>query len=289
MSESKFDIKKISLSDMEFDKLRDLVFKVSGISLAATKKELVISRFTKRVKALKLQSFSDYYDLLVSSSGFSEVQNFINSITTNKTDFFREAHHFDFIVSTFVPQVVASGKRVVRVWSAACSTGEEPYTIAMVMAKHLVEPYNIPVKILATDIDTSVLNTAARGVYESGVLNTVPEEYMKRYFLRGKGDSLGLFKIKDEIKQMVTFKQLNFIAPEYPITSTFDMIFCRNVIIYFNPETKKMVVNRLFRYLNDGGYIMMGHSETLFNMIDGLVYLKNTIYQKKIYNNVPES
>ncbi|HRZ78786.1 MAG TPA: protein-glutamate O-methyltransferase CheR [bacterium] len=289
MTESRFDIKKISLSDAEFEKLRDLVFKVSGISLAETKKELVVSRFTKRVKALKLQNFSEYYDLLVSPSGFSEVQNFINSITTNKTDFFREAHHFDFLVNTFIPQVISSGRRIVRIWSAACSTGEEPYTIAMVMAKHLVEPYNIPVKILATDIDTNVLKTAVRGVYESGVLNTVPEEYMKKYFLRGKGDSLGLFKIKDDIKQMVTFKQLNFIAPEYPVTSTFDIIFCRNVIIYFNPETKRMVVNRLFRYLNDGGYIMMGHSETLFNMIDGLVYLKNTIYQKKMYNSGPEN
>ena len=289
MTESRFDIKKISLSDAEFEKLRDLVFKVSGISLAETKKELVVSRFTKRVKALKLQNFSEYYDLLVSPSGFSELQNFINSITTNKTDFFREAHHFDFLVNTFIPQVISSGRRIVRIWSAACSTGEEPYTIAMVMAKHLVEPYNIPVKILATDIDTNVLKTAVRGVYESGVLNTVPEEYMKKYFLRGKGDSLGLFKIKDDIKQMVTFKQLNFIAPEYPVTSTFDIIFCRNVIIYFNPETKRMVVNRLFRYLNDGGYIMMGHSETLFNMIDGLVYLKNTIYQKKMYNSGPES
>ena len=289
MTESRFDIKKISLSDAEFEKLRELVFKVSGISLAETKKELVVSRFTKRVKALRLQTFSEYYDLLVSSSGFSEVQNFINSITTNKTDFFRESHHFEFLVSTFVPQVISSGKRVVRVWSAACSTGEEPYTIAMVLAKHLVEPYNIPVRILATDIDTNVLKTAVKGVYESGVLNTVPEEYMKKYFLRGKGESLGLFKIKDEIRQMVTFKQLNFIAPEYPVTSTFDIIFCRNVIIYFNPETKRMVVNRLFRYLNDGGYIMMGHSETLFNMIDGLVYLKNTIYQKKMYNSSPEN
>lgn len=289
MTESRFDIKKISLSDAEFEKLRELVFKVSGISLAETKKELVVSRFTKRVKALKLQSFSEYYDLLVSSSGFSEVQNFINSITTNKTDFFRESHHFEFLVSTFIPQVISSGRRVVRIWSAACSTGEEPYTIAMVLAKHLVEPYNIPVKILATDIDTSVLKTAVRGVYESGVLNTVPEEYMKKYFLRGKGESLGLFKIKDEIRQMVTFKQLNFIASEYPVTSTFDIIFCRNVIIYFNPETKRMVVNRLFRYLNDGGYIMMGHSETLFNMIEGLVYLKNTIYQKKMYNSDPEN
>ncbi|HNZ52878.1 MAG TPA: protein-glutamate O-methyltransferase CheR [bacterium] len=282
MNTSKFEIKKISLSDSEFDKLRELVYKISGISLANTKKELVISRFSKRLKELKLSSFGEYHDLLVSPGGFSEVQNFINSITTNKTDFFRESHHFDFIVSTFIPQVVASSRPVVRVWSAACSTGEEPYTIAMVMSKYLVEPYGIPVKILATDIDTNVLKAAARGVYDSHAIGQVPEKYLKKYFLRGKGDSFGLFKVKDDIRSMVTFKQLNFIAPEYPITSTFDIIFCRNVIIYFSPETKKQVVGKLFRYLSEGGYIMMGHSETLFNMIEGLVYLKNTVYQKRI-------
>ncbi|MBP7434416.1 protein-glutamate O-methyltransferase CheR [bacterium] len=282
MNTSKFEIKKISLSDSEFDKLRELVYKISGISLANTKKELVISRFSKRLKELKLSSFGEYHDLLVSPGGFSEVQNFINSITTNKTDFFRESHHFDFIVSTFIPQVVASARPVVRVWSAACSTGEEPYTIAMVMSKYLVEPYGIPVKILATDIDTNVLKAAARGVYDSHAIGQVPEKYLKKYFLRGKGDSFGLFKVKDDIRSMVTFKQLNFIAPEYPITSTFDIIFCRNVIIYFSPETKKQVVGKLFRYLSEGGYIMMGHSETLFNMIEGLVYLKNTVYQKRI-------
>ena len=231
---------------------------------------------------MKLSSFGEYHDLLVSPGGFSEVQNFINSITTNKTDFFRESHHFDFIVSTFIPQVVASSRPVVRVWSAACSTGEEPYTIAMVMSKYLVEPYGIPVKILATDIDTNVLKAAARGVYDSHAIGQVPEKYLKKYFLRGKGDSFGLFKVKDDIRSMVTFKQLNFIAPEYPITATFDIIFCRNVIIYFSPETKKQVVGKLFRYLSEGGYIMMGHSETLFNMIEGLVYLKNTVYQKRI-------
>jgi len=282
MNTSKFEIKKISLSDSEFDKLRELVYKISGISLANTKKELVISRFSKRLKELKLSSFGEYHDLLVSPGGFSEVQNFINSITTNKTDFFRESHHFDFIVSTFIPQVVASSRPVVRVWSAACSTGEEPYTIAMVMSKYLVEPYGILVKILATDIDTNVLKAAARGVYDSHAIGQVPEKYLKKYFLRGKGDSFGLFKVKDDIRSMVTFKQLNFIAPEYPITATFDIIFCRNVIIYFSPETKKQVVGKLFRYLSEGGYIMMGHSETLFNMIEGLVYLKNTVYQKRI-------
>lgn len=284
MSDAKFELKKISLSDQEFEKLRDLVYKISGISLANTKKELVISRFSKRVKSLKLSSFNEYHDLLISPSGFSEVQNFINSITTNKTDFFRESHHFDFLVSTFIPQVLGTGRPVVRVWSAACSTGEEPYTIAMVLSKHLVEPYGIPVKILATDIDTNVLKVAARGVYDSHAISQVPEPFLKKYFLKGKDDSSGLFKIKEEIRKMVSFKQLNFIASEYPITSTFDIIFCRNVIIYFSPETKKMVINKLFRYMNEGGYIMMGHSETLFNMVDGLVYLKNTIYQKKVFD-----
>ncbi|MGI6394419.1 MAG: CheR family methyltransferase [bacterium] len=284
MSNYKFEMRRISLSDEEFKKLQDLVHKISGISLSDTKKELVISRFSKRLKELKLNSFGEYSDLIVSPSGFSEVQNFINSITTNKTDFFREAHHFDFIVSTFIPQVVAYSKPVVRIWSAACSTGEEPYTIAMVMLRHLVEPYGIPVKILATDIDTNVLKRASRGIYDFQAIEQVPDHYLKKYFLKGKEESTGLFKIKDEIRNMVTFKQLNFIAEEYPITSTFDIIFCRNVIIYFNSETKKAVVSKLFRYLNEGGYLMMGHSETLFNMIDDLVYLKNTIYQKRVFS-----
>ncbi len=280
MNSGKFVLKKISLSDDEFNKLRSLVFKVSGISLADTKKELVISRFSRRVKGLKLNSFSEYYNLLVSPSGFTEVQNFINSITTNKTDFFRESHHFDFIISNFIPEILAKGKKPVRIWSAACSTGEEPYTIAMVMHRHLVEPYSIPVKIFASDIDTNALKTASAGVYDSQTISPIPEHYLKRYFLRGKDNNKGLFKIKNEIREMVTFKKLNFIAEEYPITNTFDIIFCRNVIIYFNAETKKLVISKILRFLNEGGYLMMGHSETLFNIIDGLVYLKNTIYQK---------
>ena len=281
MSENKFEIKKIALSDEEFTKLRDLVYKISGISLSETKRELVISRFSRRLKALKLKSFSDYHNLLVSPSGFTEVQNFINSITTNKTDFFREAHHFDFLVSKIIPALLTKNKRIVKIWSAACSTGEEPYTIAMVMSKHFVEKYNIPVKILATDIDTNVLTVASKGVYDSSIVSVLPEEYMKKYFLRGKDESNGLYKVKDFVRKMVTFKQLNFVATDYPISTTFDVIFCRNVIIYFNPETKRRVVNKLYRYLNPGGYIMMGHSETLFDMVDGLTYLKNTVYQKK--------
>ena len=286
MNNSKFFLKKISLSEEEFVKLRELVFKVSGISLADTKKELVISRFSKRVKALNLNSFSEYHSLLVSPSGFSEVQNFINSITTNKTDFFREPHHFDFIVSTFIPEIALKKKREVRVWSAGCSTGEEPYTIAMVLHRNLVEPYSIPVKIFATDIDTNALKTASTGIYDGQTASQIPEHYLKRYFLKGKEDNQGFFKVKNEIREMVKFKKLNFIAKDYSLPHTFDIIFCRNVIIYFNAETKKHVVSKVFNYLNEGGYLMMGHSETLFNVIDGLVYFKNTIYQKKYNNNL---
>jgi chemotaxis protein methyltransferase CheR len=289
MTDNKFLFKKFSLSEDEFSKLRDLVFKVSGISLADTKKELVISRFSRRLKSLKLNSFAQYYNLLISPSGFTEVQNFINSITTNKTDFFRESHHFDFIISNFIPEILAKGKKPVRIWSAACSTGEEPYTIAMVMHRHLVEPYAVPVKIFASDIDTNALKTASVGVYDNQTISAIPEHYLKRYFLRGKDNNKGLYKIKNEIREMVTFKKLNFIADEYPITHTFDIIFCRNVIIYFNSETKKMVITKVLRYLNEGGYLMMGHSETLFNLIDGLVYLKNTIYQKHYADKLGEN
>lgn len=273
------EIKKFKLSSEEFNKLRKLVFDTSGISLSDSKRELVISRFSRRLRSLNLDSFSDYYNVLVSQRGASEIQNFINSITTNKTDFFREAHHFDFIKDSFVSEM-KNRKSEVRVWSAACSTGEEPYTIAMVLHKYLVEPYNIPVKIMATDIDTTVLEAARKGIYEERMISPIPKSYLKKYFLKGKDESSGLFKVKDVVKDMVTFMHLNFINKDYSIHTKFDIIFCRNVIIYFNNETKRYVINKLNDYLRHGGYFVIGHSETLFDMVDGLRYLTNTIYKK---------
>ncbi len=275
------EIKKFSLSDEEFNKLRRLVFDVAGICLSDSKRELVISRFSRRLRALNLSTFDEYYRFVISPDGVSEIQNFINSITTNKTDFFREAHHFDFLVERFVPEIVASRRREVRVWSAGCATGEEPYSIAMVLRHHLVEPHGVQAKIFATDIDTHALDTARNGIYEERQVRPVPEELLHKYFLRGKGPAFGLYKVKDCIKESVSFRQLNFVAENYPISVFFDVIFCRNVIIYFNAETKRRVLNRLVRYLARGGYLVLGHSETIFDTVEGLTYLKNTVYRKE--------
>ncbi len=215
-----------------------------------------------------------------SSGGSVEVQNFINSITTNKTDFFREKHHFEFIIEKFIPQVVSEKRTSVNIWSAGCSTGEEPHTIAMVMHKNLVEKHGISVKILATDIDTNVLETGARGIYHERVLEPVSEDMLRKYFLRGKSDNDGYYKAKETIREMITFKQLNFISDNYGINSQFDIVFCRNVIIYFNSETKSFVLNKLNSYIKPGGFFIIGHSETMFDMVPGHTYLNNPIYRK---------
>lgn len=274
------EIKKFTLSDEEFNKLRRLVFDAAGISLSDAKRELVISRFSRRLRALNLSTFGEYYNFVISPDGQSEMQNFVNSITTNKTDFFREPHHFDFLRDHFVPECLRLGRREVRVWSAGCSTGEEPYSAAMTLHTHLTEPHGIRVKVLATDIDTSVLDAARNGIYDERQIKPIPEEMLRKYFLRGKEDSAGLYKVKDVLREIVTFRQLNFIAENYPISAVFDAVFCRNVIIYFSAETKKRVLTRLSSYLTRGGYFIIGHSETLFDMVDGLTYLKNTIYRK---------
>ncbi len=275
------EIKKFTLSDEEFQKLRRLVFDVAGIYLSEAKRELVISRFSRRLRALNLSTFDEYYRFVISPDGAAEMENFINSITTNKTDFFREMHHFDFLVERFVPEIVAARRREIRVWSAGCATGEEPYSIAMVLHHHLVEPHGVNVKIFATDIDTRALDTARSGIYEERQVRPVPEVLLHKYFLRGKGSAFGLYKIKDCIKDLILFRQLNFVADNYPITVLFDLIFCRNVIIYFNAETKRRVIARLVGYLARGGYLVLGHSETLFDAVPGLSYLKNTVYRKE--------
>lgn len=210
------EFRKFTLSDEEFNRLRELVFELAGISLSDAKRELVISRFSKRLRVLNLNSFSDYYNLMRSGGAAAEVQNFINSITTNKTDFFRENHHFQFLVDKFIPDVVSRNQREVRIWSAGCSTGEEPYTLAMVMRRNLVEPHGIPVKILATDIDTKVLSHGERGIYPERVVEPVPNDYLRNYFLRGKGKNEGFYKAKNTVRDMITFKQLNFIKDPFP-------------------------------------------------------------------------
>ncbi len=273
------NVKKYDITQSEFEKLKALIYETAGIHLSDAKRQLVVSRYSKRLRELELESFDQYYDMVTSDKDSLEIQNFVNSITTNKTDFFRERHHFEFLRDVFIPAL--NRNDTVKIWSSGCSTGEEPYSIAMVMHKYFVEPMSGKVEILATDIDTSVLYKAGKGIYEEELVNQVPMNLRKKYFLRGKGHRQGFFKIKDELKEMVNFKQMNFMRDEYPFSKNFDIIFCRNVIIYFSTSDKKKVVKRLVRHVKKGGFFIIGHSETLFNMIDGLSYQNNTIYRKE--------
>ncbi|MCK5808430.1 chemotaxis protein CheR [bacterium] len=268
-----------TLSELEFKQFKELVLRVAGIYLADSKRELLISRFSRRLRQLKHHSFSEYYNFLLSPQNSAEIEYFINTITTNKTGFFREAHHFSFLESSFV-QEIKERKEPIRIWSSACSTGEEPYTTAMVLHKHLVEPYNIPVSVLATDIDTRVLSLAKRAVYDEQSVADIPDDYLHRYFLRSKEKDLGLYKVHSDLRDIVSFEHFNFIDDSYRFNPGFDVILCRNVIIYFNGPTKARVIQRLKNMLKIGGYLIVGHSESLFDISDGLEFIENTIYRR---------
>ncbi len=270
---------RYTLSQTEFMLLKNLVLHVAGIYLSDSKRELLISRFSRRLRHLGYRSFAEYYNFLTSSEGEPEIEHFINTITTNKTGFFREAHHFDFLAKQFVDEVKDAG-RPIRMWSSACSTGEEAYTIAMVMHRRLTQPFRIPVSVLGTDIDTKVLMTARKAVYDEHAVADVPEEYLHHAFLKSKDPRLGLYKIKPEIRKMVTFEQFNFIDRQYRFSPGFDVIFCRNVIIYFSSETKTEVIRKLIDMLRLGGYLIVGHSESLFDISDTLEFVTNTVYRR---------
>lgn len=270
---------RFTLSEIEFKQLKDLVLRIAGIYLSDSKKELLISRFSRRLRQLKFRSFSEYYGYLLSPENSTEIEYFINTITTNKTGFFREAHHFNYLATTFAEEM-RERKQPIRVWSSACSTGEEAYTTAMVLHRHLVEPYNIPVSILATDIDTRVLSLARRAVYEEQHISDIPEDYLHRYFLRSKEQERGLYKVNTELRKMVSFEQFNFIDDTYRFTPGFDVILCRNVIIYFNGVTKARVISQLKNMLKIGGYLIVGHSESLFDISQGLEFIENTMYRR---------
>lgn len=273
------DFNRFSLSDIEFKQLKDLVLRIAGIYLSDSKKELLISRFSRRLRQLKFRSFSEYYGYLLSPENNTEIEYFINTITTNKTGFFREAHHFNYLATTFATEM-QQRKEPIRVWSSACSTGEEAYTTAMVLHQNLVEPYSIPVSILATDIDTRVLSLARRAIYDEQSIAEIPDEYLHRYFLRSKKQERGLYKVNTELRKMVSFEQFNFIDDTYRFNPGFDVILCRNVIIYFNGSTKARVINQLKNMLKIGGYLIVGHSESLFDISQGLEFIENTMYRR---------
>ena len=241
---------------------------------------MVYGRLVRRLRELRLGSFAEYVALLREDAGGPEFVNLINAVTTNLTSFFREKHHFDVLRERIIPEFVTrnASKRTLRIWSAGCSTGEEPYSIAMTVLDCL--PAGWDLRILATDIDTKVLATASAGVYGEDRIRSLPDDIKRRGFLRGRGAASDKVRVRPEYQQPISFKQLNLMEA-WPMRGQFDFIFCRNVVIYFDKPTQQRLFERFADQLVDGGYVFLGHSETMHNLTTRFRLLGQTLYQKQ--------
>jgi chemotaxis protein methyltransferase CheR len=269
------------LSEGEFNKFREIVYREAGIKLADVKKILVQARLMKRLRFLNLDSFEDYYNYLLENFDEEKI-NFINAITTNKTDFFRENDHFEYMKSYVLPAFESKGENEIRIWSAGCSTGEEPYSIGITLFEYFKGKKAPALKILATDIDTQVLEKGLNGVYTQEQVAAIDKKLLKEYFLKGTGENQGFFKVKDFLKNIVFFRRLNLLVDAYPMKKKFDVIFCRNVIIYFDKDTQRKLFDNFSRYLKDDGYLLVGHSENISSVTDKFFLAGRTIYRKVV-------
>jgi len=280
------------LSNRDFTRLSRLIYEECGIKMPEVKKQMIEARLGKRLKNLAFHSFDAYCDYLFSSEGLEqELIGMIDLITTNKTDFFRESAHFDYLSQKVLPEWVQEQKllsgRKLRVWSAGCSTGEEPYTLAMTLNEFAEKPPGFDYQILATDLSTRVLEKARLGVYDDERVVPVPQLLKKKYLLRSKDRSSGKVRIVPELRGKVRFRRLNFMDNDFGIHEPFDIIFCRNVVIYFDRLTQERLLNKFYAHLSKDGLIFMGHSETLNGLDVPLVMVHPTIYRKKPDGTLP--
>lgn len=273
-----FDIK---LSDSTFQKLSKIAYSVSGIKLTAPKKIMVESRLRKRLKALNLRSYEEYLNLLENSNNSEELVHFINSISTNKTEFFREARHFEIMKNLIIEKRKYSSQHQFTIWSAACSTGEEPYSIAISIEELKISEKLLDVnyRILASDISTGALEKAYLGIYEKERLINVDTVKLKKYFMKSKKKDSDLYRVVPEIREKIAFRRIN-LKTDYKLDEEFDFIFCRNVLIYFDRKTQLEIVDRIIRYLKIGGILFLGHSEALFELRDKLKQIAPSSYIK---------
>ncbi len=258
----------------DFERVRGMIYARAGIRLEASKFNMVYSRLSRRLRALSLSSFRAYLDLLDADDAH-EWQAFTNALTTNLTSFFREPHHFD-VMEKYLAEHGRRGAKF-RIWSAACSTGEEAYSIAMRVVEHF-NSWTPPVQIIASDLDTTCLDTAAAGAYPLARLENLPPALLKRFFMRGRGANEGKARVRQEVRKLVEFQQLNLLSDAYPVEGVFDIIFCRNVMIYFDKATQRKVVERLAARLRPDGLYFAGHSESLLHVSDTLKLVGQTVY-----------
>jgi len=271
-----------TLSDELFNKISAYIGKNVGIKLPKEKHLMVQSRLASRLKALSFKSYEDYLNFVFSDSpeAQEEMISMIDVITTNLTHFFREEPHFDYLTQSVFPELAEKGIKVPEIWSAGCSSGQEPYTLSIVTLEYMRKNPNKfqDFKILATDISTKMLAKAASAVYPIESIEKIPKDILKRHFLRGK-DGIRV-RIKPETRQKVSFQRLNFMDPDFSVSPKKDVIFCRNVLIYFEKSTQFKVISQLLNNLNPGGYLFLGHSETIFGMDLPIKTVAPTVFKK---------
>jgi chemotaxis protein methyltransferase CheR len=265
--------REFEFTPADFEGVRRLIYRRAGISLSAQKADMVYSRLARRLRAHGLRRFADYLALLERGND-AEWEAFTNALTTNLTSFFREAHHFPILAE----HLLARRGRRLTVWCNAASTGEEPYSIAMTVVEAF-GTFEAPVTILASDVDTSVLRKAESGVYPEDRVARLPEERVRRFFMRGTGQQSGYVRVKPELRRLVTFRQINLLDSAWPLRGPIDAVFCRNVMIYFDKTTQAAILRRVAPLLAKDGLLFVGHSESLFHVADTYRLRGKTVYE----------
>lgn len=285
MSATALDIASTPGTDMmskrNFSRLASYIYRYSGIKMPESKKTMLEGRLRRRLRAVGVATLDQYCDYLFAEDQLaSEGPHLINAVTTNKTDFYREPAHFDFLVETALPQLVENGVRTVRAWSAACSTGPEPYTIAMVLDDYAARHGEPGFGILATDLDTEVLKAARNGIYSVDMIDPVPEPMRQRYVMPSRDPTRQEVRMVPQLRSAIGFAQLNLMDDRYPVGAPMHLIFCRNVLIYFDKETQRKVVSQLVDCLEPGGFLFLGHSESITGFSLPLRQVANTVFQR---------
>ena len=271
-TEKDFSGREFHFTTQDFERVRTLIYQHAGINLSDAKKDMVYSRLGRRLRVTGLTSFRDYLALLESNNA-DEWEAFVNSLTTNLTSFFREAHHFPILAE----HIRKLKRRPIELWCSAASTGEEPYTMAMTMID-VFGSYTPPVRILATDLDTQVLEKAREGVYPMERVEKLPPDTLKRFFLKGTGKNAGHVLVRQELRNLITFRQLNLLDAQWPIRGPFDAIFCRNVMIYFDKQTQYNILQKFVPTLRKDGLLFAGHSESFQHAADLFKIQGRTVY-----------
>lgn len=267
-------VREFQFTNADFERVRKLIFVRAGISLGEHKQEMVYSRLARRLRALDLGSFQEYLNRLEHGRNEAEWDEFMNSLTTNLTAFYREAHHFEILAR----QLPAwASKRRVRIWCAASSTGEEPYSLAMTLVENFAN-WVPPAEIVATDLDTAVLGKADRGVYGLERLDKMSPDRVGRFFLKDAGGNEGQVRVRNELRALVKFERLNLLDPCWQVDGPFDAIFCRNVLIYFDKPTQRRIIERFRPLLQPDGLLFVGHSEGLYHCTDIFRSMGKTVY-----------